>query len=575
MLSRLKLSGLHLVLMVAACVVSVGQTKAPQSKTPSVAGTKASPARKLSQSAAVAQSIVQSGELDNLRWPVFSDVRTDVDNFYRSSGYALAWVRDGRATDRAHAVIGVLSQADREGLNAEDYDGPRWAERLTYLERPHEPRDEGRFDVALTVCAMRYFSAVRVGRINPKHFQFGLNVEHKRLNLPQFVRLMLADSTDLNAELTQIEPPFREYRSLREALSQYGELAKQDATEQLPRPPGIVFPGGPYPGIARLASFLHLVGDLPQDDVVPANAKIYNEPLVTAVKGFQERHGFTANGYLTVDAVDAMNVPLSSRVEQIRLALERYRWLPHTFPEPPLVVNLPEFRLYAFDRGGRVGLSMKVNVGDAYDFQTPVFENTIRYLVFRPYWNVPPKILRNEVIPDIEEDRSYVKDKNMEVTTLSGQVVAAGVISDRVLQQLRAGKLTVRQRPGPENALGLLKVMFPNEHYVYLHDTPEGGDMFSDEHRALSHGCIHLEHPAELAAWLLRDLPGWNLERAEQAMHEGKDNLTVSLKKPLPILIVYGTAVVEANGEVHFYRDIYGHDAALESALAKGYPYPK
>jgi murein L,D-transpeptidase YcbB/YkuD len=422
---------------------------------------------------------------------------------------------------------------------------------------------------------MRYLSGVRVGRINPKHLQFGLDVEHKRLDLPHFLRHILADSTDLNSELAEIEPPFKRYKATRTALLRYMELAKQDNGERLPPPPGMVFRGAPYDGIARLARLLRLVGNLPPEAVVPADSKIYDEPLATAVKRFQERHGLRPNGYLTVDTVEQMNVPLSSQVVQIRLTLERYRWLRYTFSQPPMVVNLPEFRLYAFDRDGRVGLTMKVNVVGAYDFQTPVFENSIRYLVFRPYWNVPPKILRNEVIPDTADDRSYVKDNHMEVTTPGDQVVASGVISDSVLQQLRTGKLTVRQKPGPDNALGLLKIIFPNEHHVYLHDTPEGGDWFSDEQRALSQGCIHLEHPAELAAWLLRDKPDWSLQRVQHAMHEGKDNFTVPLPRPVPILIVYGTAVAEPNGEIHFYRDIYGHDAALEKALAKGYPYPK
>jgi L,D-transpeptidase YcbB len=564
------LRGLGLLLIFATFVDVAGQNKPPST----IANSGQSPSRKLNSTANV-QSIVRSGRLVDLRWPIFSDVQSDVDTFYRASGYSLVWIRDGKVTERSHAIIEVLLQADGEGLRVEDYDGPRWAERLTQLENPHKLGYEARFDVALTVCAMRYFSAVRVGRINPNHLRFGFDVEHKRLNLPQFLRQVLADSANVTTEVEQVEPPFRQYKLLRETLSRYDELAKQDHGEQLPRPPGILFPGGPYPGMERLASLLRLVGDLPKDAIVPADAKIYDEPLVTAVKRFQERHGLPANGYLTVDTVNAMNVPLSSRVEQIRLTMERYRWVPYSFPEPPVVVNIPEFRLYAFAGGGRVGLAMKVNVGDAYDFQTPVFENTIRYLVFRPYWNVPPKILRNEVIPDIEDDRSYIKDNDMEVTTHNGQVVATGVISDGVLQQLRAGKLTVRQKPGPENALGLLKVMFPNEHHVYLHDTPEGGDMFSDEQRALSHGCIHLEHPAELAAWLLKDKPGWNLERAEEAMHQGRDNITVALTRPVPILIVYGTAIVEANGEAHFHQDIYGHDAALEEALAKGYPYPK
>ncbi len=217
---------------------------------------------------------------------------------------------------------------------------------------------------------------------------------------------------------------------------------------------------------------------------------------------------------------------------------------------------------------------MNVNVGDAYDFQTPVFENSIRYFVFRPYWNVPPRILRDEIIPEIEEDRDYIKDMNMEVVTGNGKLVTSGRISDDVLRQLRARKLTVRERPGPENALGLLKIIFPNEHHVYMHDTPESRDMFSTKERARSHGCIHLEHPAEMAHWLLRDKPEWTMERVENAMHGGPDNNTVRLTRPVPILIVYGTAIVQEDGEVDFYRDVYGHDASLEAALAKGYPYP-
>jgi len=239
-----------------------------------------------------------------------------------------------------------------------------------------------------------------------------------------------------------------------------------------------------------------------------------------------------------------------------------------------VVVNLPGYLLRAFDSDGHVGLIMSVNVGDEFDFQTPVFENSIRYLVFRPYWNVPPTILREEVVPDIAADREYVHDNDMEVTTLAGKVVTSGVISDGVLQQLRAGKLTVRQKPGQNNALGVLKVIFPNQYNVYLHDTAKIVGMVKVGRRSVSHGCIHLQKPDELAQWLLRDKPEWTLERVQQAMYEGKDNVTVNLTHPVPILIVYATAVVQENGDINFYRDMYGHDVTLQAALAKGYPYP-
>jgi murein L,D-transpeptidase YcbB/YkuD len=530
--------------------------------------------QKLAEPQSTVRATVQSGRLDDLRWPNFSDYRIHLENFYRPTGYALAWTRDGQPTPRAQEMIAIFSHAENEGLKPEDYDGLRWPARLTNLQTANAPPDLARFDVALTVCTMRYVSDVRIGRINPKHFKFGLDIEHKKLDLPLFVRQLLADGTDVQAEFAAIEPAFPGYQATRKALLKYEELAKQDDGEKLPAPEGIVFPGGPYAGVPRLTRLLKLVGDLPQDATI-SDEKVYEAPLIEAVKRFQERHGLQPDGYLTQATIAQMNVPLSTRVAQLRLTLERYRWLRYDANDPPVVVNLPGYRLYAFEPGGKLGLTMNVNVGDAYDFQTPIFENKIRYLVFRPYWNVPPKILRNEVVPDIENDRSYIKDNNMEVTTPDGKVVTSGVINNTVLQQLRTGKLAVRERPGPENALGLLKIIFPNEHSVYLHDTPESVDMFSEEQRALSHGCIHMQHPAEMAAWLLRDKPGWTLDRVEHAMQEGRDNVTVNLTKPVPILIVYATAVVGRNGEVDFYRDIYGHDATLETELAEGYPYPK
>jgi L,D-transpeptidase YcbB len=562
---------IYALLLLGFSVPLASQTKAapaPRASSPGVA-----------ESAAFLRTAIQSGRLDDLRWPVFTDFRIHVDNFYRPSGYVLAWIYDGKPTDRAQEMIQVFLRADVEGLNPEDYDGPRWAARLARFKNSASAdspaaQDQARFDLALTVCAMRYISAVRIGRINPKHLKFGFDVEHKKLNLPAFLRQILSPSADLKSELAQIEPPFAEYKASRLALAHFTELAKEDDGEQLPPPPGILFPGGPYSGIARLTKILHLTGDLPQDVTVPADTKIYDAPLVDAVKSFQAHHGLRVDGYLTKDTVADLNVPFSERAEQLRLALERYRWLPYEFSQPPVLVNVPGFRLDAFDKTGKIALTMAANVGDSYDFQTPVFENSIRYLVFRPYWNVPPRILREEVIPDIEENRDYVQDTDMEVTNLAGQVVTSGTVSDAVLKQLRAGSLTVRQKPGPDNALGLVKFIFPNEHHVYLHDTPQSVDMFNTNLRAFSHGCIHVQHPAELAQWLLRDKKEWTLDRVEQAMHEGRDNFTVNLTAPIPILIVYATAVVQQGGEVFFYRDIYGHDAALEEALAKGYPYP-
>jgi murein L,D-transpeptidase YcbB/YkuD len=197
----------------------------------------------------------------------------------------------------------------------------------------------------------------------------------------------------------------------------------------------------------------------------------------------------------------------------------------------------------------------------------------MRYVVFRPYWNVPPSIQRSEIVPAVEKDRDYIAKKGFEVVTQGGQVVTSGAITDEVLAQLRSGKLAVRQKPGPTNALGLVKLMFPNEYNVYLHSTP-APQLFSQTRRDFSHGCIRVEKPAELAAWVLRDKSDWSLERAQAAMKSGSDNAQVNLTSPIPVLILYGTAGVDPEGTVQFFDDIYGYDDELKQALAKGYPYP-
>jgi murein L,D-transpeptidase YcbB/YkuD len=291
------------------------------------------------------------------------------------------------------------------------------------------------------------------------------------------------------------------------------------------------------------------------------------------VKRFQQRHGLPPDGRVGEQTLKQLNTPLSFRMRQLQLTLERWRWVPEEFPQPPVVVNIPEFRLRTYDDVGREVLAMNVIVGKAIRHETPVFEKDMRFLVFRPYWNVPPSIQRSELVPAIRRDGNYVASQNYEIVTQDGQLITAGSVSKDVLEKLQAGKLAIRQKPGPNNALGLVKFMFPNEYSVYLHSTPSQ-QLFARSRRDFSHGCIRVEMPAELAAWVLRDKPDWNLERIRRAMQAGKDNFQLNLTKPIPVLILYGTAVVDEHGTVHFFDDLYGHDAALEKVLAKGYPYP-
>jgi len=517
------------------------------------------------------QTLVTSGNLEEMRWPNFSDYRNSMHEFYEPTGFTPAWVQGAQPLSQALSLIELFRNAWRKGLDPEDYDASRWEQRIGDLQG--SAGAVARFDVALTVCTMRYVSNLRIGRINPRHFQFGLDVEHKKYDLAQFLRDQILTTTNLQPVLDEVEPPFAGYRRTEQALARYIELARSDDGEKLPAVTKPIDPGQTYLGTPRLVRLLRLVGDLPASANLSGDTQTYDGQLVEAVKHFQRRHGLDADGRLGPSTIKQLNVPLQDRVRQLQLTLEHWRWLPVAFSAPPIIVNIPDFHLRALDENNNVVMDMRVVVGKAMRTQTPVFSRDMTYVVLRPYWNVPPSILRGEIVPAIQRDHGYIARKNYEVTTQDGQVVASGEISDDVLAQLRAGKLAVRQKPGPTNALGLVKLIFPNEHNVYLHSTPSQ-NLFSRSRRDFSHGCIRVEKPAELATWVLRNNPGWTLEKVQQGMQGEKDNVTVNLVKRVPVFIVYGTALAYENGDVHFTNDIYGHDAKLATALAKGYPYP-
>ena len=263
--------------------------------------------------------------------------------------------------------------AGTKGLDPEDYDASRWEERIRALPGSSSGPAVARFDVALTVCTMRYVSDLRIGRINPQHFKFGLSVEQKKYDLAQFLRDRIMTASDVRAVLDEMEPPFAGYRRTEQALARYIELARTDDGEKLPAVTKPIEPGQSYLGVPRLARFLRLVGDLPADATLPSDTQTYSGPLVDAVKHFQRRHGLDDDGRLGPSTVKQLNVPLQDRVLQLQLTLERWRWLPVEFSAPPIVVNIPDFRLRALDENNNVVMNMRVVVGKAMRTQTPVF----------------------------------------------------------------------------------------------------------------------------------------------------------------------------------------------------------
>ena len=517
------------------------------------------------------RTIVDSDRLADLQWPDFSDYGKWVKEFYESSRNGLAWAHGGKPTAQARELIAILDDAEEKGLDSRDYDGGRWNERIKSLDGAAVPDESTRvkFDVALTVSAMRYISDLHLGMVDPKILHRDFDPAVHKYDLAEFLHRQVIPAASVKDALQEVEPPFPGYRRTLGALHKYLQLAKDEVPDPLPTVKKPVDPGQNYEALGKLAARLKFLGDLPATANLPQDSQAYQGQIVEAAKHFQERHGLETDGRLGQQTIDELNRPLSFRVRQLQLTLERWRWLPHSFQQPPVVVNIPEFLLRAYDKDGNPTLMMPVVVGKAMRTETPVMEQDMKYLVFWPYWNVPPSILRNEIAPKIAKDPEYLTKNNYEVATYSGQVVTDGVVSEDVLAQLRAGKLMVRQKPGPKNALGLIKFIFPNSNNVYLHSTPSQS-LFAKSRRDFSHGCIRVENPAALAEWVLRNNPGWTRERIDAAFKAQKEQ-QVNLTNPIPVLIVYGTAVVPESDTAKFFPDIYGFDKKLEKLIADAY----
>jgi murein L,D-transpeptidase YcbB/YkuD len=360
-----------------------------------------------------------------------------------------------------------------------------------------------------------------------------------------------------------------EYERTSRALDQYRVLAAEDDGALLPATDQPVEPGDRYPDTPRLIRLLTLIGDLTAG-TVPDDSELYDDELVAAVKRFQSRHGLEPDGRIGTATLEQLNTPLSARVRQLELALERWRRRPYDVSRPAIVLNLPEFRLRAFGVTNAAAhnpeLEMKVVVGEAPDHKSPILRSQLESVIFLPYWNVPASIQRLELLPEIKRDRSWVSANRFEMVTPRGAVARGGMVSDDMLSELRTGELQLRQKPGPKNTLGLVKFVFPNEYGVYMHDTSAPW-LFDRERRDFSHGCIRVEKPEELASWVLRGQSAWSRDRVLEAMR-GTESVSVKVKRPIQIVLMYSTAAVMSNGEVHFFRDIYGEDKALEKELA-------
>ncbi|MGE0029851.1 MAG: murein L,D-transpeptidase [Steroidobacteraceae bacterium] len=486
---------------------------------------------------------------------------------YSSRDYAPLWIDGTRATPQAIGLLHALEAAHARGLRSGDYEAAAIAARLGELRS--SPAQAAQFDLALSVVGVRFLSDLHFGRATPQAAGFHLEVPPTRLDLAEVLG-KLAVSESVNTTLDGVEPPFAHYRLLRDALARYRELALDTDLHRLPPFEGrSLNPGESYAGATKLRRLLAALGDLPADQATTPDPVIAPE-LVVAIEQFQRRHGLEVDGIIGQRTFAELTRPVAARVRQIELTLERWRWLPH-FEEPPIIVNIPQFRLFAFhtrvDRETEI-VGMDVIVGQSFPrSRTPVFTGEIRQVVFRPYWDVPYSITVRELLPAIRRNPGYFARNNLEIVRGPGDDAVPVPVTPENLAALASGSLRLRQRPGPDNSLGLVKFVLPNAFNVYLHATP-AHELFGESRRAFSHGCIRVRDPVGLAEHVFHDQPEpWSRERIERAMQEGPDSQRVRLARPVRVFVVYGTAVATEAGKVLFFDDVYGHDRRLEALL--------
>jgi L,D-transpeptidase YcbB len=514
------------------------------------------------------QRVIDSGD------PVLGSLehseKADVNALYRDRGYSPLWLdAAGSPTRDARDAMELMAGAADDGLDPDDYGYGRIMRLTPLLAHQTTTTDLARFDVAVSAGTLCFLRHLHSGRVDPRALGFRLNMPADRHDFAAELATAVSDHR-FAAAADDLRPPLAQYGLLRTALKRYRALAAHASTDVIPSTK-TVHPGESYQGAAILHRQLVALGDLAPDTEPPTTDPRYNGALVDGVKHFQMRHGLAADGVIGKGTQAALQVPLAWRVRQIELSLERLRWLPHVAPARVVSINIPMFQLWAWDAvpaRGAASLTMEVIVGRAISTQTPVFIENMEEVIFRPYWNVPSSILRQEILPALARDPRYLQRQNMEIVRGPGDDARVVEMTAENLAELRTGVLRLRQRPGPRNSLGLIKFVLPNEENVYMHGTP-AQELFSRSRRDFSHGCVRVRDPVALAEWVLSDLPDWSRERILESMN-ASESLHVRLDRPIQVFLFYTTAaVMPDDGAVRFAEDLYRHDARLDRALAK------
>jgi len=465
-------------------------------------------------------------------------------------GHPLWLDNDGLRERRTKTLMTALLNADADALALDAYPLDELHRVLSALLEAKQPDAKllADVDVTLTATYVALAEHLLTGQVDPSAVSQDWHIEPTPAQVDSALARFLKDR-QFDVSMTQMRPEYEEYKALQRQLGRYRQIIARGGWQ--PVPDGKAVKPGDRSSVERLTALRerlrvegYLGGDSAKADTSAATAE-YTRELAGAVAQFQREHGIGVDSALGKETVQALNVPATYRLGQIAANMERYRWMPRTLGDKYVFVNVPAFRLEAFEDAKKV-MEMKVIVGAEFeDRNTPAFADSMTYVVFRPYWNATDDIMEKELWPKVETDPTFLERNDYEIVT-------------------EGGKQRIRQRPGDKNALGLVKFMFPNTFSIYMHDTPEH-ELFQKDVRAFSHGCIRLEQPEKLAEWVL----GWTPEQVRDAMQNGRDDRHVNLKQKVPVYIGYFTTFIR-DGRLYFGNDLYYRDRPLVEAVKNG-----
>lgn len=494
-------------------------------------------------------------ELDGLA-PGDDETVATLQEWYAQSRFQPLWIGPDGANGKAHDFLDILRQAEREGLEPGDYPAAEIGTRMA-----SSPADG---ELLLSKALVHYVSDLRTGRLSPRTADPALFLRPGEIDRVAILRAA-RDAPDIAQAVEGFTPANPIYRRLRRILAEYRGIAANGGWPLVPQGPSLK-PGMRDWRVAMLRRRLMATKDLLDGGDA---TEFYDEALRQAVERFQGRHGLEADGIVGRRTLAELNISVQRRIEQIVVNMERWRWMPDDLGDRYILVNLAGFELEVVEYGS-VAMAMRIVAGKPYR-RTPVFSGNMTYMEFNPTWTVPPTIAKLDILPKLREDPVYLASRNMRVF-LGWKEDSPELASSAIdWQAVNPKKIPYRfrQDPGPGNALGRVKFMFPNRFGIYLHDTPKR-ELFNKTVRSFSSGCVRVEDSLGLAEYLTADLPGWDRKRIDELVASAK-TAAVKLAKPVPVHLTYSTVWFGEGGTIHFRDDVYARDDLMYQALF-GYP---